>query len=100
MTNIPNILKTSTNNDNNNNNSSSINESINDKNNGIYYNKNLREKIDSYVINNNVSIKEYLTKEDLDISQLDTIANLSSFQPVDKKEEKNQLSAFPIKSPK
>ena len=97
MTNIPNILKTSINNDNNdnnNNNSSSINKSINDNNNSIYYNKNLREKIDSYVINNNVSIKEYLTKEDLDISQLDTIANLSTFQHVDTEEKKKLILCF------
>ena len=88
MTNIPNILKSSTNNDNNNNNLSNMHELINDINNSIYHNKNLREKIDFYVTNNNVSIKEYLTLKDLDISQLDIIANLSAFHSVDTEEEK------------
>ena len=63
MTNISNILKSSTNNDNNNNDSSNTNKSDNDNNNSIYYNKNIREKIDSYVINNNFLLKSILLKK-------------------------------------
>ena len=61
MTNIPNKLKYSTNNDNNNSNHSpGINESFNDNNNSIYDNKKYSQKIDIYVIKNNVSIKSIL----------------------------------------